>query len=220
MAYITTTADSVTLHETRFDDDKKGNLTVYGISLTTDSRGNGTMKATNLVLKILARDEVTLSTVTTEDDFSLITEQVAKLQVEAERISASVSETRTSTSEAVADLYKRVEASMTAEDVELKISNAVDNGVSQVSTTTGFTFNQDGLNISKSTSDISTTITEDGMRVERKGEEVLRADNEGVKAEDLHATTYLIIGNNSRFEDYKKNNEDRTACFWIGPTSN
>ena len=39
------------------------------------------------------------------------------------------------------------------------------------------------------------------------------ADNLGVKAEDLHATTYLIIGNNSRLEDY---NTNRTGCFWIG----
>ena len=51
------------------------------------------------------------------------------------------------------------------------------------------------------------------MTVHRGNEEVLTANNEGVKAEDLHATTYLIIGNNSRFEDFKN---DRSACFWIG----
>jgi hypothetical protein len=59
---------------------------------------------------------------------------------------------------------------------------------------------------------MQTTITEDGMTVYRDSEAVLIADHEGVKAEDLHATTYLIIGNNSRFEDLG----DRTACFWIG----
>ena len=51
------------------------------------------------------------------------------------------------------------------------------------------------------------------MTVYKGGEEVLVADNEGVKAEDLHATTYLIVGRNSRFEDL---GYDRTACFWIG----
>ena len=60
---------------------------------------------------------------------------------------------------------------------------------------------------------MSTQITDDGMTVYRSGEAVLIANNEGVQAEDLHATTYLIIGNNSRFEDM---GSDRTACFWIG----
>jgi hypothetical protein len=59
---------------------------------------------------------------------------------------------------------------------------------------------------------MTTTITEDGMTVYRNEEAVLVADNEGVKAEDLHATTYLIVGQFSRFEDYG----DRTGCFWIG----
>ena len=63
---------------------------------------------------------------------------------------------------------------------------------------------------------MKTTITEDGMTVYRNDEAVLTADNQGVKAEDLHATTYLIIGANSRFEDYGTN---RTGCVWIGGNS-
>ena len=52
------------------------------------------------------------------------------------------------------------------------------------------------------------------MRVSKGSEVVLTADNGGVEARNLHATTYLIIGGNSRFEDY--NNGSRTGCFWIG----
>lgn len=52
------------------------------------------------------------------------------------------------------------------------------------------------------------------MTVKRNEEEVLKANNNGVDAVNLHATTYLIIGNNSRFEDY--DNGSRTGCFWIG----
>ena len=66
---------------------------------------------------------------------------------------------------------------------------------------------------------MQTTVNEDGLRISRSGEEVLRADNEGVKAEDLHATTYLIIGQNSRFEDYEKDGQPRTGCFWVGSTN-
>ena len=52
------------------------------------------------------------------------------------------------------------------------------------------------------------------MRVSKGGQVVLTGDNNGVEALNLHATTYLIIGNNSRFEDY--DNGSRTGCFWIG----
>ena len=52
------------------------------------------------------------------------------------------------------------------------------------------------------------------MRISRDDEEVLKVDNTGVDAANLRATTYLIIGLNSRFEDYDKNT--RTGCFWIG----
>ena len=86
--------------------------------------------------------------------------------------------------------------------------------MNKVTTTTGFTFNQNGLTISKSNVDITTNISEDGMRVSKGGQVVLTADNNGVEALNLHATTYLIIGNNSRFEDY--DNGSRTGCFWIG----
>lgn len=59
---------------------------------------------------------------------------------------------------------------------------------------------------------MSTTITEDGMKVYKNNGAVLTANSNGVDAKNLHATTYLIIGDNSRFEDYS----NRTGCFWIG----
>ena len=77
-----------------------------------------------------------------------------------------------------------------------------------------FTFNQEGLTIKKSDVDITTNISEDGMKVSKGSEVVLTANNGGVEARNLHATTYLIIGENSRFEDY--DNGSRTGCFWIG----
>lgn len=106
-----------------------------------------------------------------------------------------------------------VDAKMTAEDLTLEINKVVEAGANKVQTTTGFRFDDEGLNISKTGSQMNTTITEDGMTVYRNGDAVLIANNEGVQAEDLKATTYLIIGENSRFEDYGRS---RTGCFWIG----
>ena len=86
-------------------------------------------------------------------------------------------------------------------------------GQNKVVTETGYKFDADGLTVSKAGSEMSTQITEDGMTISRGKKQMLVADNTGVIAEDLHAKTYLIIGTNSRIEDYKRN---RTACFWIG----
>ena len=146
-------------------------------------------------------------------------ERLAAIELNTNSISATVQEMKTNTEDAVSDmndsittLTAKVEAQMTAEDVQLQISNALSNGVDSVTTTTGFTFNQDGLTVSKSGSEMSTTITEDGMTVYRDNTAVLTANNTGVDAVNLHASTYLIIGTNSRFEDYGSN---RTGCFWI-----
>jgi hypothetical protein len=103
--------------------------------------------------------------------------------------------------------------SITKDEVKIEVEKTLNEGVDEVVTKTGFVFGDSGLDISKTDSEMSTKITEDGMTVYRSGSEVLVANNEGVKAEDLHATTYLLIGNNSRFEDYGYN---RTGCFWIG----
>ena len=144
------------------------------------------------------------------------------IQVNTDSISASVKtiEEYTETNienmqENIALLEKEVESKVTSDDVQLTINQTLANGVESVTTSTGFTFNQNGLTIEKSDSEISTQITEDGMTVSKSGDVVLTANNVGVQAKNLHATTYLIIGNNSRFEDYDKDGEPRTGCFWI-----
>ena len=152
-------------------------------------------------------------------DINTNAEAISSLQMTTDNITLSVKQvgdnltaTTGGLSNDIATLTSQVEAKVSAKDVELTISSALSNGVDKVETSTGFTFNQDGLTISKSGSEITTTIDEDGMSVYRENEEVLTANNEGVKAEDLHATTFLIIGKYSRLEDYG----ERTGCFWIG----
>ena len=147
-------------------------------------------------------------------------EEIAALKINTESIDATVTGFQQGITVAIdgiteelATLTSTVETKMTAEEVTIAIKNEMSNGVSKVETETGFTFNEEGLTVSKSESEMKTTITEDGMTVYKNEEAVLIADNEGVRAEDLHATTYLIIGNNSRFEDY---GDGRTGCFWIG----
>ena len=75
------------------------------------------------------------------------------------------------------------------------------------------TLNDDGLTISHSDSDMTTLVTEDGITVSKGSQVMLTANNQGVDAANLHANTYLIIGEYSRFEDY---GNGRTGCFWVG----
>lgn len=152
-------------------------------------------------------------------DLTLVQENMASLRVDTDNIAASVSSVETSIldlSESVANdvqsIIKQVETKMTADAVDIQIKSALDNGVDRVITSTGYTLDEDGLTVSKSDSEMSTTITDDGMTVYKNGETTLSANSTGVDAVNLHATTYLIIGNNSRFEDWGT----RTACFWIG----
>ena len=149
---------------------------------------------------------------------------ISQIKMETDEIKASVTNVETTVDEGLAGvneqiekLTKEVEATMTAEGVQIAIKSALENGVEKVETSTGYVLDDTGLTISKSDSEISTQITEDGMTVSKSGDVVLVADNQGVFAQNLHATTYLIIGTYSRFEDYENlDGEARTGCFWIG----
>ena len=147
-------------------------------------------------------------------------EKIANMQIDVNGISAEVKQVKDDFNNNIEvvngdiqTLTKKVNASMTAEDVKLQIQSELNNGVTKVETTTGFTFNDEGLTVSKSGSEMTTQITEDGMTVFRDNTAILIANNVGVDAVNLHATTYLIVGTHSRFEDY---GENRTGCFWIG----
>ena len=146
---------------------------------------------------------------------SITEKRVTALEIASGNITAKVENIETANETlngTLTELTQKVEATVTHEQVKLEIETQLANGANKVETATGYTFNENGLTVSKSNSEMQTTITDDGMTVYKDNNPVLVADNEGVKAIDLHAETYLIIGKNSRLEDYGK----RTACFWIG----
>ena len=171
---------------------------------------------------------------TIQDKQKTLITDVAELKVAKDNITASVSqitENQSGLNSALTDLQnaftdqnntnaeqfdtltQKVESSMTSDQVHLAISTELSKGVDKVTTSTGFTFNEAGLTISKSDSEISTNIDEDGMSIYKNNEEVLTADNTGVTQINATIKQYLIVGKNSRFEDY---GSDRTGCFWIG----
>lgn len=101
----------------------------------------------------------------------------------------------------------------TSNQLSLTIEQQRQQGATNVTTATGFTFDETGLHVVKSNSDMSTSIDEDGMTVKNKDTAVLVADSTGVNAVNLYASTFLIVGGRSRFENY---GSDRTGCFYVG----
>lgn len=93
----------------------------------------------------------------------------------------------------------------------------VDNGEYKlkIRTGVGYTLDDEGFTVDDPDGDTKTQVTNNGMTVTDKNTntDVLTANSKGVNAKDLHATTYLIVGENSRFENY---GNGRTGCFWIG----
>ena len=161
---------------------------------------------------------------TTDDVFNALQSNVSQLAINSGSIAASVTKIEKDTKESlnnindeVASVKNQVSTQITASDVTTLIEQELSDGVNKVKTSTGYTFDKDGLKIFKTDSEINTSITEDGMVIYKgkniEDNKVLTANNEGVTAIDLHAKTYLIVGQNSRFENYGKN---RTGCFWIG----
>jgi len=147
---------------------------------------------------------------------------IAQIQLDAENIKMSVKETEKklddsieNTNKEITELTKKVAATITSEELKIEVEKQLQEAgsVNKITTTTGFTFDEEGLTVSKTGSEMTTTITEDGMTVYRDNTAVLTANNQGVDALNLRATTYLVIGTNSRFEDYAYN---RTGCFFIG----
>ena len=116
----------------------------------------------------------------------------------------------------VVTVTNSVENLMTALNEQILVTQQIkEDGVEKVTTTTGFTFDKDGLTIDKTGSDTKTVVDEDGMTVYSKtGSEesiLLNVDSHGVQTENLHVRTFTQIGTHTRLQDY----EDGTAIFYI-----
>lgn len=132
---------------------------------------------------------------------------------EVNRVEAEATETLDGMNQAINQLAEKVSFAMTSDQVDIAIEKKLSDGVANVTTTTGFTFDEIGLTVSKTGSEMTTQVTEDGMTVSRSGTKVLVVDNLGVQAANLNASTFLILAGKARFEPY---GADHMGCFWIG----
>ena len=166
------------------------------------------------------REEIQTGDEALSGELTTVKQDVSTLQVGSSEINATVKSLTSTTTDSinslnntVSALSKEVNLKVDSEAVTISIEKALEEGVSKVKTSSkNYTFDDKGLNIKSSDSEFNTTVDENGMRIYKNTTEVLTANNQGVVATDLHARTFLIIGENSRLEDRGR----RTACFWIG----
>ena len=142
-----------------------------------------------------------------------------RVDKQAQEITALVTKTENieSTVDGIgATVTHMAEVMMDSDSVDIKISTAVE-GINSVTTSTGYTFDEEGLKISKEGESMENRLDNTGMYVTRDGEEILGANHEGVTAINLASRQFLIVGDNARFENYDDGTgSKRTACFYIG----
>lgn len=157
-------------------------------------------------------------TISSTDD-RILNKTILKVDKQAQEITALVSKTEKVEGD-IDGLAKQVthmaEVMIDSDSVDIKISKAVGE-IDSIETSTGYTFDENGMNISKSGEEMKNRLDNTGMFVTRNDEEILTANNDGVSALNLTSRQYLIVGDYSRFENYDNGTDSkRTACFFIG----
>lgn len=96
-----------------------------------------------------------------------------------------------------------------------ELKDQVAQGVDHVDARNGCYFGPTGMRVTKTGAEIETNIDFSGLKVVQteSGRVLLSVVGNQVDAANLVASTYLIVGGRSRFENY---GDGYTGCFWIG----
>ncbi len=140
-------------------------------------------------------------------------EKAAKLALTVDGISTQVQRSENQTE----NMLQRMTAlEQNAQELSVKIQSVHDGGVDRVTTTTGYTFDADGLHIRKDGEEMENRLDNTGMYVKRNDTVLLQANSQGVNARDVTVHNYLIAGGHARFETYlEAEGQARTACFFV-----
>jgi hypothetical protein len=129
--------------------------------------------------------------------------RAAQLELDLEGLRGQVSR-----QEAGVTLLTQLQQS--AQELKLQVESLEQNA-GKVITSTGYSFTDAGLRISKSGQEMESLVDHTGLYVNRNGQMILQAGSRGVAAVDVTVNNYLVVGQHARFEDY----DGGTACFYI-----
>ena len=127
------------------------------------------------------------------------------------------------TEDDIITVNNKVETMQSSTDFAINVIEDIQaNGVSKVKTTTGYTFDENGLEVSKTGAETKSVLNEKGLNVKDNTgsleESLLFAGYDEkigetiVKSKNMTVQKYLVIGKYSRVEDY----HEGTGVFWIG----
>ena len=107
-----------------------------------------------------------------------ITKTETTLRRDTEGIVATAKEDiKKTVGDEITEISNKVELKLDSNEVNIAIEKRLASGVNQVETSTGFRFDQSGLNISKVGEEMQNLIDNTGMYVKRSGENILTANN-------------------------------------------
>ena len=140
-------------------------------------------------------------------------QKTARLALTVDGISTQVQKNENQTENM---LQRMTTLEQNAQALSVKIQSVQETGVSKVTTSTGYTFDEDGLHISKDGEQMENRLDNTGMYVKRGDTVLLQANDQGVIATDVTVHNYLIAGGHARFESYlEEEGQARTACFFV-----
>ena len=103
---------------------------------------------------------------------------------------------------------------LSVEQTESRLDNIESEGVSKISNTTG-TFDENGLNIGKSDSEFSSLLSDTGLFLKSRGENIAEYTKDGAKLKNLTVENEMYLGY-LRVMKATVNGEKRTHIHWIG----
>ena len=107
---------------------------------------------------------------------------------------------------------KQADLAVKAGEVDIRLRTVEKDGIELDN---GFAFTSHGMIVDQSGAPTSSTLTHDGLTVERNGETMLSANSSGCHGRNLTADNYLIFGEHARCEKYMDGSTARVGCFWI-----
>ncbi len=165
---------------------------------------------------VTARELSELETALAEQ-VEAVHEQAANLTERADQITGTVSDIQQAVSAGSGEIQRlqgQISAlQQTASALALRFDTVE---VDHVTTSTGYTFDANGLDISKAGEQMHNQLTNLGMYVRRDQDVILKADAAGVEATDVRVNNFLLLGRHARFEDYNDGTDGRrTACYFV-----
>lgn len=144
-------------------------------------------------------------------------ETVVSLLLDIDGVKETVSKSNSIIDDNIEQLKEQMTTlEQTADKLSLNIDNINQSGVDKVVTSTGFVFDENGLNISKSEEPMSAVFDNTGLLVKHYDTEMLDARGDKLIVNNITSKTYLTAGKH-RIEKFKdEKNRETTGFFWVG----